>query len=153
MTFVPLTVTYPPSESWMWYGRSSNHVCSLRDIKLTSGSKSCHITILTLLCSHRVKFHTIPPHQFCIPLLVLVGLTGHQHSVLLHCTELFPIMCGCQQLEAWNDCRFALSLSLSLSYSPCPLGIPLTEAPGSMDQGSLPASRSVCTLGRDGPAP
>lgn len=40
-----------------------------------------------------------------------------------------------------------------LRHCLCPLGVPLSEAPGSVDQGSLPASRSVCTLGRNGSAP
>lgn len=68
--------------------------------------------------------------------------------MLLHYTYLVPVMC--QQLESRLTC---LSFILRLSLSLCPLGVPLNEAPGCVDQGSLPASQSVGTLGRDDPAP
>lgn len=75
-------------------------------------------------------------------------------SVLLHPTELlsqyeYLPTAGSMKLQY----IFHVSPAVSLCRSLCPLGVPLTEAPGSVDQGSLPASRSVCTLGRDGPAP
>lgn len=41
-----------------------------------------------------------------------------------------------------------MPLSLSLTHTLCPLGVPVTEVLGSIDQGSLPESQSVC-IGRD----
>lgn len=59
-------------------------------------------------------------------------------SVLLLCPEPVPIVNGCQQLEAWNDCRFAMSrshslcvaLSLSLSTRRTPHSSPWQHGPG-----------------------
>lgn len=60
-------------------------------------------------CTFPLNSHS--PVQF----RVLMRPTGHQCSVWLHWTELVPVLSSCQQLEAWNGCRFSTSHSSSLT--------------------------------------
>lgn len=93
--------------------------------------------------------YQINPHHFCIPLCVLIRPQCYR-TVL----NLFPLWIAANSWKHEMTVDLpCLSPSFCLRHSLCPLGVPFTEALGSVDQGSLPASQSVCTLGRDGPAP